>query len=127
MKRDSRHNDDDRKPSTPGTLLFILLGPLIWAAHFTLSYGSHTLLCRLEAQAATTTLFVTATSLVAVALLSWFLIKPDAFSRSLGIADRKEHAQPLKMIAMLLAGLSIMAVLWGGLTVSFLSACVQGR
>ncbi len=127
MRRDSRQIDDDRKPSTAGTLLFILFGPLIWAAHFTLSYGSHTLLCRLEAQADRAAVFVIVTTAVAVAILSWFVIRSDAFSRYFGISAREERARAVMVIAALLAGLSIIGVLWGGMTVSFLSACVQGR
>ncbi|WP_265518670.1 hypothetical protein [Nitratireductor luteus] len=112
-----------RKPSTTGTLVYLMFGLLVWAAHLTIVYGGHTLLCALGfPPEAASWLVIAATAgamLVVVCFLTWR--KPWARMTSLP-PDRT-----IDLIARLIAILSLVDILWAGAAIAFVTSCSQGR
>ncbi|MCR4264673.1 hypothetical protein [Nitratireductor sp. ZSWI3] len=115
------------KPSTTGTLVYMLFGPLVWAVQFTLAYGGHTLVCaRGGAPWISDVVVLAATALTAV-LLVCFLVWQERCAGAFGQPAPPRRDRPTDGIARILAFLSLVAVFWGGATVGLLDACVLGR
>jgi hypothetical protein len=93
--------------SIAGALVLVLFGPLVWAAHFFLSYAGHASLCeaggRLPAgPAALPWLFVTA-SVLAYAALGLAALWPGPLSGILaGSADAAEMAFLVRLMRLLI-------------------------
>jgi len=104
-------------------LVFLMAGPLIWAVHFAVLYGGHTLLCAAALDMWAKPLVAAATILAGLAILA-LLHRPDVWARRLGLGAVGPYRTDL---ARLLAALSGLAVLWGGATALVLTACVGGR
>lgn len=116
-----------RKPSTTGTLLYLLFGMLVWAAHLTIVYGGHTLLCALGfPPQATDWLVIAATAGAALAVV-FFLARQKWWARTLGLPPGGRPDRPLDLIARLTAILSLVAITWAGAAVAFVASCAQGR
>jgi hypothetical protein len=118
-----------------GALVYLLLGPLVWAAHLFLVYAPQSMLCafRLTGFANAGPLLIEAvvgavTLLAAIPLLLAILF-PHGAARLLRAAGflRGENGAFMVLVMRLLAALSLAGVLWAGATLLLLPACAQLR
>ena len=113
-----------------GTLIFILLGPIVWAVHLTLIYGSQSSLCafhlgedRSGGNSGVIAIILLVT-IVSIATVGFSAVRAS-FVHAL-IAQGTPPAEQAKFIVTImrvLAGLSILAMFYGGLGAVFLPAC----
>jgi hypothetical protein len=100
----------------------LVSGPLIWFTHFTLLYGGHTAFCAIGAPGIH--LLVIAATIAAGLLLataavaSLRALRATARTRELSRGQRFQH-----QAALLVAGLSAVAVAWVGITATVVPAC----
>lgn len=127
MAKDGNFFRSGREPSTAGTLVFLMFGPLVWAGHLTLVYGGHTLVCLRGGMADAAGMYVLAVTVVAVLIVCSFIFQLERWARAMGLLTGEDANRTTHRIARLLAILSLIAVLWSGATVGLVSACVQGR
>jgi hypothetical protein len=117
----------DSRTRTIDGLLLCLAGPIVWAAHFFIMYGTGALTCAVAPASARNTIFQvigTATTVIAVATLIGLVVRGFARSRS------RRHAESdfagssfLRHGGIALAGLALLGVLWVALPTAFLAAC----
>jgi hypothetical protein len=115
------------KPSTLGTLVYILFGLIAWAVQLTLVYAGHTLACRLGWQAATADALVLGVSVVPAVAVVAFLAAPAPFARWLGLHPGMDDRRVYDRFARAVAVLATVAILWTGATALLVTACTQGR
>jgi hypothetical protein len=105
------------------TLLACFAGPVVWAAHFSLTYAASTLICLRAAVPLREKLFfgtavgLTLVALAALGLVAWRAI-PVAAARG-----RQEPSGYLGWTTAALAALSALAILWAFAPAAMLSAC----
>ena len=123
---------EDSKGGTSRTLLFLLFGPIAWAAHHIVMYASHTLVCslglfgsrNLDSQPMRLiSVFATA---AALALCAAPLLAPGVLGRMLGIQQGGDW-RFYRNAATLLAVLSIVGVAWNGTMAFIIPACLPLR
>jgi hypothetical protein len=121
----------DDPGSFAGALLFLLAGPLAWAGHLGLVYGTQSVLCafRITGVARVDTLLIEAmigvvTALAAVMLMLAMWL-PRNTARRLRAARflNGENGAFMISVMRLLAALSLAGVLWAGATVLLLDPC----
>jgi hypothetical protein len=114
-----------RGGSLARTTLFVLFGPIVWAIHFTILYGAHTIACaRLAAGDAATLIVLGATAGALAPLLG-----------AASIACRRRNTMPADAvtprfcydIALVLTLLSAAGVAWAGATALIMAPCVALR
>ncbi|MCT7373986.1 hypothetical protein [Chelativorans salis] len=126
----NRHDDFfplGPKPSTTGTIFYLLFGPLLWAGQLTVAYGGHTLACVRGSSPELADAIVIVVTALALVALTGFLIWQDRCARALGQPALPARDRATDSMARLLVVLSLPAVLWGGATVGLVAACVAGR
>ncbi|MBU1209981.1 MAG: hypothetical protein KJ587_01760 [Alphaproteobacteria bacterium] len=107
-----------RPGSTVGTIVYILLGPIIWAAHFTALYFGQSVTCQItgsgrpETIASAINLGIWAATAIAASLLAMALHSPARFEVLFGTDvwqsdQRGFHRQTMAV----LSGLSLFAIL----------------
>ncbi|MDN5751791.1 MAG: hypothetical protein L0H15_00730 [Nitrosospira sp.] len=113
-----------------GTLLFILTGPIVWAAHLALIYSSQSSLCSFDpGEGGAGGRDAIAAIILAVTAVGVAAVGSSAFrARSAhGLTARADlPAETITFIVTImrvLAALSILAMLYAGLGVVFLPAC----
>ena len=125
---------DDRGPVT-SALLYLLAGPLVWAAHLFLVYAPQSALCAFRITRPVTieplliTVYVAAVTALAAAVLVLALWRPGT-TASLFRARRfldGENGQFMISVMRLLSVLSLAGVLWAGATALLLDPCPQLR
>lgn len=116
-----------KKPSTTGTLLYLMFGLLVWAAHLTIIYGGHTLLCALGFPPQASDWLVIVTTAGAALAIAFFLARQKWWAQMLALPPDGHPDRPLDLIAHLAAVLSLVAVIWAGAAVAFVASCAQGR
>jgi hypothetical protein len=98
----------------------LVSGPLIWFAHFTLLYGGHTAFCAIGTPGMH--LLVIAATIAAGLLLIMVAVASlralTARTAELSRGQRFQH-----QVAMLVVGLSAVAVAWVGITATVVPAC----
>jgi hypothetical protein len=113
-----------------GTLIFILVGPIVWAAHLTLVYGSQSSLCAFDlgedgsgGNRAVVGIILFAT-IAGIAAVGFSAVHPS-FVHALitRAAPPAEQAGFIVTIMRILAGLSMLAMLYAGLGAIILPAC----
>lgn len=117
-----------------GTLVFILVGPLVWTLHLTVIYGSQSLLCALNpgedrsmGNAAVVAIILVATAAF-VAVAGFSVARPSFVHALIARADLPaDQAGFIVTIMRVLAWLSILAMLYAGLGAVMLPACDQLR
>jgi hypothetical protein len=112
-----------------GTLIFILVGPIVWAVHLTLIYGSQSSLCAFNPSedrgensvVVAVILLVTA---VSIAVVGFSAVRANFIHALIarGIPPT-EQVEFIVTIMRVLAGLSILAMFYAGLSAVFLPAC----
>ena len=117
-----------------GTLIFILVGPIVWAVHLTLIYGSQSSLCafnlgedRSGGNDAVVAIILIATA-VFVAIVGFSAVRASFVHTLIARADPPEEQFGFIVTIMrILAGLSIVAMLYAGIGAVILPACDQLR
>jgi hypothetical protein len=112
-----------------GTLIFILVGPIVWAVHLILVYGSQSSLCAFNlsedrgenSAVVAIILLVTAMS---IAVVGFSAVRANFIHALItrGIPPT-EQVEFIVTIMRVLSGLSILAMFYAGLSAVFLPAC----
>jgi hypothetical protein len=113
------------QPRTGGaTALWLLFGPVVWGAHFTLLYGAHTLICAVRGAAAGRMV----TLIVVIATVAALVALAVPFARALRLSRQPPSESTalsgfIRSATVWLLILSTIAVIWAGATVLVVSAC----
>ena len=132
MARTPQEQEEREFAEEQSSLWLIALGPLVWAAHFALSYASVAVFC---AKAADTSLLpwrLGSAALTVIALLlilgigwrawkQWNLLSDYEWSQSEATGEHRHEF--LGHAALLLCGASFVGVVYGGLPAVFLETC----
>lgn len=124
---------DRPNPSLVGTLVYLLIGPLGWGLHLTAIYSLTTLLCALATRGNPSLVgavgpVILLATVVAGAVVALSALKPETPRRLLGVRTGAAHQSAFLDRAMrLLAVLSLIAIAWGGATVTIIGPCAQLR
>lgn len=103
--------------------IYLSLGPLLWAAHTTIAYGAHTILCARGGSPMTGTIALAVLTLLFLAALGLILVRQRRVGRIFSLADDAAGRRSYDGIARLLGGLSLLAILWSGTAIALLSSC----
>jgi len=114
-------------PSTAGTLVFLAVGPLIWALHLSILYGGHTLICRYRIAPPAADLLVLVATAAATSAILAFLVLPGWSADLLGVRRHAEGRPAYVGMAWILAVLAGVAILWAGLAALMVNSCTLGR
>jgi hypothetical protein len=109
-----------------GILFAVLFGPLVWAAHLLVLYGTHALACAAAGRTTGTptllvAVFVPATAL-ALVLAALPLLLPQRFAGLLYPHEAEENRFLLSLMRWL-AGLSLTAVVANGIAMLMVPTC----
>jgi hypothetical protein len=122
---------DDTKSSRQmiGTLVFILIGPILWALHLTVTYGAQSSLCAFDAASET---FITGMIIGSAAVFIGLIVlamlqERSCFALLTGTSPSKEQWPFLKTLMKLLGALSILGMVYFSLASLILPACAQLR
>lgn len=117
-----------------GTLAFILIGPLVWAVHLTLIYGGQSLLCAFNpgedasGRNVAIVAIILAATIAGIAAVGFSAARPAIVHALIARgALPAEQAGFVVTIMRVLAGLSILAMIYAGLGAVILPACGQLR
>lgn len=116
-------------------LIYLLVGPLLWAGHLFSSYALQSMLCALGITGTASVepllieLVVAAITAAVAAALLFALWRPHRTARLLRAADFLDGENGAFMVSVmrLLSALSLVGVLWAGATLLLLQACPQLR
>ncbi|KKB12731.1 hypothetical protein VE25_05740 [Devosia geojensis] len=117
-----------------GTLVFLCLGPLLWAVQLTLIYGPQSSLCAYgigTGQGGSNLLvagLILIVSALCMGLAAAALLRPGAaYELATGTRPSGETWPFLTWVMRALAALSLLAMLYAGLGALLLPACAQLR
>lgn len=116
-----------QRPSTLGTLVYILWGLIVWGLQFTAVYVGHTWICALGVPGAATEVLTAVLTALAVVLILPVALAPGRVARVAALRPEDADAKHLILVARVIAILSIVAALWTGATAGFLQSCALGR
>lgn len=117
----------EKGPGTVRTLVYIMIGPILWGLHFTVVYCGHTLACLFGFSESAILLGVVILTAAAGLVLVAALVMQDAFARLLGIGPEAAGRRTYDSFSRIAGLLSLVALVWTGSTVVILGSCVQGR
>jgi len=134
MTDDTAEPEDgrDSKGGTARTLLFLLIGPIVWGGHGVLMYASHTLLCALGLSGGTLLGWEPMRAISAVAtatalgMILVALFAPQPISRLLRMQAGVDW-RFYRSSAAVLAVLSAAGIAWSGAMAFLIPACVPLR
>ena len=109
--------DGERRYSFLGTLLLVLAGPLIWATHLLVIYGTSTILSAQATPGRSSGIVIGAATLLALAVLAIVLRGSEGSAQGGEGENVHRFLEDLKRLLAILSGLGI---LWAGSTVLFL-------
>jgi len=119
---------------TIGTVVFLLAGPIVWALHLLLTYGSQSALCAFSHQTGAEGFIVDPVNTIIVVTLGAVFASLPFFARPAGAYKllAGDHAPEnqwtfFRSVSQLLTGLSILAVIYAGTAVLILPTCAQLR
>jgi hypothetical protein len=112
--------DERRQAPLVRTTLTLLFGPIVWALHFTLLYGTHTIVCARAATGDAATITALAATVAALALL---LAGAFAVYRRSDATRDASAARFCRDVMLLLTLLSACGVAWAGATALFVAPC----
>lgn len=117
-----------------GTLIFIMIGPILWAAQLTLIYGSQSSLCAFgigvgaDGGNALAAGIVVAATVLCMALGAVAMARPEtSYGLITGAHVPDEQWGFLIRVMRVLAGLSLLAMFYAALGAVLLPACAQLR
>jgi hypothetical protein len=110
-----------------GIVVAVLFGPLVWAAHLAVLYGSHASVCAAAGRADASLgplipVFALATAL-ALILASLPLAFPKGFSALLFVGKSEVETRFVLSLMRWLSGLSLVAVAANGLAILLVPPC----
>jgi hypothetical protein len=108
-----------------GDLLRVFVGPGLWAIHFAIMYGAEGLICP-ALPAAQGSIMIWTASVASLAVLTALVVYATTLARQWSSADLAAGSNSivfLRSLALLLALLSMVGVIWTTLPLVFLSAC----
>lgn len=117
-----------------GTLVFMLIGPILWALQLMLTYGAQSSLCAFAAGSTTggsnpaaswTVIALTGACMILAATA--MLIPSRSYRLVTGAEPPPEQRNFLVWTMRALTALSLLAMLYAGLGAAFLPACAQVR
>lgn len=122
---------DDTKSSRQmiGTLVFILVGPILWAVHLTVTYGAQSSLCAFDAASETfITAMIIGSAAVFIGLTALAMLKErSCFALLAGTSPPDEQWPFLKTLMKLLGALSVLGMIYFSIASLILPACAQLR
>lgn len=122
IERDTPRN----RPSTLGTLVFIMWGLIGWGGQLTAIYIGHTWACALSLPANATDMLAAVLTAGAFAAVLPVAVIPARIARlpRLGSDDNGFH---VAWISRVIALLSLVAIVWTGMTALFIESCLLSR
>ncbi len=127
-------NANAGRRSTAGTLLYMLIGPVVWSAHLGVIYFGQSMLCahglagRSVAGMGIIPFLILSATLISLALLLAAVVAPAAasrFARASGWFG--QDVAFYRRVMVLLAILSAVGVVWAGATTLAIPDCPQLR
>lgn len=116
--------------STAGAIIFLLVGPIIWAGHFLFVYGPQSALCAFgsgaggDGRAMAVTVLVAVVTIAALLLQFLALLRPRRLATLLRFRSAEQSERDFAVrVSRLLTALSMLGVAWAGSTVIVLDAC----
>jgi hypothetical protein len=112
-----------------GTLIFILVGPIVWAVHLTLIYGSQSSLCAFNlnedrGESSAVVAIILLVTALSIAVVGFSAVRPNFIHALIARGmSPTEQAKFIVTIMRVLSGLSILAMFYAGLSAVFLPAC----
>lgn len=112
-----------------GVLIYILSGPLIWAAHLFAVYAAQSVACTFIAPPGpgvgnVVSVSVILATIAAAIAAGWLCLRPSGVEASLfGSAGHVSPSAFENSLTRLLAGLSLAGILWAGMAALILPAC----
>jgi len=110
-----------------GIVFAVLLGPLIWAAHFAVLYGAHASVCATASKGGVSPAFLmpvlAVVTAVALVLVSLPLPFPRLFSGFIPGRASDDEKHFLMSLMRWLAGLSVVAVAANGIALLIVPLC----
>lgn len=104
-------------------ILYLLSGPLVWAAHLTIVYGGHTLACARGGGPELAAWIIYAATALGVATLIGAIVY--------ALRQHQAESDPVLRfqhdVMGLMAFLSMAGVIWGGATVALIAPCLMLR
>ncbi|QLF71827.1 hypothetical protein FE840_019695 (plasmid) [Peteryoungia desertarenae] len=123
--------DPSKETPIAGALLFMLTGPILWAAHFLMVYSGQATICAWRSNGflllpeGYVSLLVLAVTVVAEVVLVYALWRPSAIARLLNFdVDDAENQWFATRAMRSLVALSIFGVTGGGAAALALDACI---
>jgi hypothetical protein len=123
-----------RFQSTPATIIYLLLGPIVWALHFTTVYFSQSLICAREfaiaprASIYSIEAIVVAATLIALTVLVLIAFAQTRLAHMFGEHRAHEGERRFqRRLMMALVLLSAISITYVGTTVLFAHACATLR
>lgn len=121
--------NDHRGPvaSSLGTLLFIAFGVVLWAAQFSVAYAINTFACVVGQSPSLSVAVVAAATIVALGTIAVYVLCTERAAVLFGLPLETARRDGLIKTGRLVALLATLAILWTGISIAFVSACMQGR
>jgi hypothetical protein len=126
--------ESPRPGSATATIVYMLLGPILWALHFTFVYGAHTLRCTaavvgtpVPVGGGALAAAIVAVTVAVVALLVGTVLRPEAAARALGVDRAGDRARFAARTMVVLAVLSALGIAWAGAAPLLLESCAAVR
>ncbi len=114
-----------------GTILFILFGPIVWAAHLALSYAAHAALCaagdRLPLGPTALPWVLGAATITAALLIAVAMLAPNLVRIPIGAVREGENATFATAAMRTLGLLSLTGVGYFGLAMLLVPLCLPLR
>ncbi len=125
---------EQRRGSTLGTILYVLIGPIVWALHFTVLYAVHGFSCglasdgRIAPMPVAILMAVWIATIAAIGLLGAALLAPERMALQLktdvwSVPQRRFHRQTMSVLCLL----SVVAILFAGASTLFVDVCALVR
>lgn len=111
------------RPSTVGTLVYMLFGLIVWAVQFTTIYMTHTLVCTVGAPGAIASTLVVVVSAATAIGLVFALVRTDKLAVALGVNADAAGRTTYDGVFRILAILSVIAIVWTAATAFVVMAC----
>jgi hypothetical protein len=117
--------------STIATILCLLFGPIVWATHLMTIYAAHTVLCAHGTAGSMGGGIDASVSVAAAATILALILMASAAGMVSGSADGfgppAEQQCFLRRVMLWLTALSVLAVIWSGITAAVIPACAPLR
>ncbi|KXF76599.1 hypothetical protein ATN84_11100 [Paramesorhizobium deserti] len=117
-----------------GAILYLLIGPIVWAAHLLLVYGPQSALCafRITGTAAVDpwliSVLVAGVTVIAMAAVGLTLWRPRRMARLFRFNAASDGDRSFVISVMRILGvLSLFGIAWAGATTLLLDPCAQLR